>query len=587
MKAKFLTTIIIYLLSLPALGIFYFSNIPSARSVEESIKLFPERKFQIISHFANKQVGKTFELKTHRSFSQVAVAKAYLGIDGDKVSSVLLQENFKPFGKVGTNFKFIPYVCERKGDYDFALIHLVQLAYLSQTNNFLSDKAYKKLLFDLLTAKGNKHHIKFNIGACGTYKDTENHVLMTETSRYLTNDLLKEYYKKIEEELPEEYDNDKNGFHTWIIKHLKEIEDNFFDEYNSKPYQSYALMPIANLAGFSKNVGVRNAAQGILDHQSKLFYAQSIHGRRLVPFRRQLVYEQEESLIPGDGEIARHALLTGQLGFYPGNREYRLIGYGVHVMFSYAITGIKLNDHLLKKLINRGDTPFYQTFNHQTPELYYQSKNFLLSAGGVHVNRLDGGTKLNDGWAMPTTLMTKENETFQIADLFRFKGNKHRLKRRNTCVYNNFACGINFAFPNNFNKECGIEKEGFQFFDLSTDKCGNHGQVLLILMTSSCDSYRCKKRGKNVGFMEVREKSEISLDALIEKTIQNNKFTKIKSIKHNTYTTSLGDKIEFQPIPLKKREWEIVNINGEYIKRGFDRWQKYHGQLMELFFSVP
>ena len=119
--------------------------------------------------------------------------------------------------------------------------------------------------------------------------------------------------------------------------------------------------------------------------------------------------------------------------------------------------------------------------NHQTPEIYYQSKNFLISAGGVHVNRLDGATKLNDGWAMPTTLMTSSNNTFQISDLFRFKGNKHRLKRRNTCVFKNFACGMNFEFPRNFNQKCGRKLNGYQFYDLSTVDCGQHGDILMAL----------------------------------------------------------------------------------------------------------
>ena len=41
-------------------------------------------------------------------------------------------------------------------------------------------------------------------------------------------------------------------------------------EYNSRLYQGYALMPITNLAGFSKNKKVKAAAQDILDHLSEI-----------------------------------------------------------------------------------------------------------------------------------------------------------------------------------------------------------------------------------------------------------------------------------------------------------------------------
>jgi hypothetical protein len=575
MKLKLNLIIFFTFFSVNSYSIFYFRNIPNAKTVAQSKAFLSERKNQLISFYANKKIGESFQITNHRNFTQTAVAKAYLNRDAKEVSRIILQDKFKPFGKVGTNYKLIPKLCERKGDYDFALIHLVQLAFISNETNFLSRRAYEKLLFELLTAKGDNHHRRFSLGICGIYQDTENHILMTETSRYLTNDLIKNYYKKNKIPLPKKYDNNKNGFNTWMMKHLDEFKGSFFDEYNSKPYQSYALLPIANLVAFATNIDVVSSAQELLDYQTDLFKAQSINGRRIVPFRRQIRYEQEKSLIPGDGEIARHALLTGQIDFYPGTREYRLIGYGAHIMFSYAITGIKLSDKHLKELIYRNNIPTYQIFNHQTPEIYYHSKSYLLSAGGVHVNRIDGATKLNDGWAMPTTLMTKKNNTFQIDEIFRFKGNRHRLKRKNTCVYKNFACGQNFSFPKGFKESCGVTKGGFMFFDLSTNQCGNHGDVLLVLKTSKCDTFRCKRRALNVGFFEVREKNEITLTELIQSTLSSNNIDKIKSTKKNTYITSLGDIIEFSPMTLKKRFWEISKINGKAQMRNFDMWSSY------------
>ena len=227
MKIRIFITFWFIVNSSVALPIFHFKNIPSAKTYDESVILYEKRREQLINYYAKKKLGQKFNLRSHREFSQPAVARAFLGFDREEVSKIILQPDFKPFGKVGTNFKAIPKICERKGDYDFALIHLIQLAFISQKNSFLTPKAYEKLIHKLLTAKGTKHHTSFTLGLCGIYKDTENHILMTETSRYLTNDLLKSYYQS--KKMPEAkiYDNEINGFDDWIINHLNELKVNF------------------------------------------------------------------------------------------------------------------------------------------------------------------------------------------------------------------------------------------------------------------------------------------------------------------------------------------------------------------------
>ena len=87
-------------------------------------------KKQIIKYFANQELGTSFKIDTHRRFNVPAIAKAYLGIDGEKISKIILSKDFKPFAKSGTNYTAIPGICQRKGDYDFALHHLVRLAFL-------------------------------------------------------------------------------------------------------------------------------------------------------------------------------------------------------------------------------------------------------------------------------------------------------------------------------------------------------------------------------------------------------------------------------------------------------------------------
>ena len=201
-----------------------FKNIPSATTLEISIDTFEKkRKLSVINYFLKQPVGETLKINTQKIFFTPCSGKAFHGIDGDLISERILSSHFIPYGKVGTNFVAIPYLCERKGDWDFALTYLVPLAFLSKDKNSLSPEAYEKLIFKLLNTVGNKHYKKFRIGIW-KITDTENHILMTESARYLTNDLRADFYRKQNKEVPREINNDLNGFHQWWVDHLKKIK---------------------------------------------------------------------------------------------------------------------------------------------------------------------------------------------------------------------------------------------------------------------------------------------------------------------------------------------------------------------------
>ena len=80
-----------------------------------------ERKLSIIKHYSKQPIGQTFSDGSHATFSLPAIARAYFNLDAEVVNRIILNPSFKPYAKVGSNFTAIPYLCERKGDYDFAL----------------------------------------------------------------------------------------------------------------------------------------------------------------------------------------------------------------------------------------------------------------------------------------------------------------------------------------------------------------------------------------------------------------------------------------------------------------------------------
>lgn len=142
------------------------------------------------------------------------------------------------------------------------------------------------------------------------WPETENHVLMEETTRYITNQLIMRQEGLTDDDLLE-YDNSLNGFNEWMLEHLQQFFINYFYEYNSKPYQSYTLMAIENLFAFAEDASVKLAAEMLLDLLTSVFAIQSNGLRRIVPFRRQDEYEKESKITRKDGESSRMALLAG------------------------------------------------------------------------------------------------------------------------------------------------------------------------------------------------------------------------------------------------------------------------------------
>ncbi|MBT6324423.1 MAG: hypothetical protein HOJ35_00495, partial [Bdellovibrionales bacterium] len=406
----------------------------------------------------------------------------------------------------------------------------------------------------------------------------ENHILMTETSRYLTNELLAKYYNNNKLKLPNEFNNNINGFHNWMLEHLHELFVDYFNEYNSRPYQGYAIMPLLNLYSFSTNKKVKEASKMILDLLSTIFAIQSNKGRRSVPFRRQIVYEPLDSIIPGDGEIARHALLSGELSFYNGEGDSKVINYGTQFMVVSAISDYIIPDFILDLIIKNNHNSFFQILNHQTPEIYFNSPNFLVSAGGIHVNRLDGATKQNDGWARPTTLIPTNDNHHTLSSWFHFSGNKKRLRRKNTCVYKNFACGLNFKEPNNISEACKIKQGNWTFYNFDRPDCNLNYDLHLAVFSKKCDSWKCKRRARNFALWEVREKSEISFSNFMKKIMVNN--SNFSSKKINTYKMTDGTKIKFKIMPFLNKAWEIISINDKKVLRNFKKWKLFSGDII-------
>ena len=298
-----------------------FNGIPPALTVEEARENLEERMERVLEHFLDVPLTHYPTNDDERGiFWRPAIARVVYGIDGDKINDIILDPETKQWGLYGSTFDILPG-CERYGDYDFTTQGILKLIYTDKMyHNIISEEALEKLRTKLLTKNGNEHYTHFSLGICGNHKDTENHILMTNSSIYLTNQLLLEN-TSMPEDLRNYYDNEKNGNNKSMLNYLKTFYTHGFEEYNSRPYQGFTVMALNNLHNYAEDDRVRLAAGMLLEYLGAVFAVQSNNLRRVSPFRRQQKYSTVSKAWDGESESARFALLSGNYWILRGDER--------------------------------------------------------------------------------------------------------------------------------------------------------------------------------------------------------------------------------------------------------------------------
>src|SRR4051794_22910814 len=198
-------------------------------------------------------------------------------------------------GTTGTspNIDIGPLPFHWHGEYDVLLQSYVAMYY--KYYDILDPDTKNKLFNELLSVRGPYPYFPGNyllisasipfIIPFGDYNvfvpETENHILMIETARYLTNQLL--FQQEVanaaaEGRAPEhdQYDNNRNGggqdgkppLVVFILGMLQNILTSDFTEYNARPYQDYSMVAVMNLAAYAYDDRVKLAARMVLDYIS-------------------------------------------------------------------------------------------------------------------------------------------------------------------------------------------------------------------------------------------------------------------------------------------------------------------------------
>jgi hypothetical protein len=333
--------------------------------------------------------------------------------------------------------------------------------------------------------------------------ETENHRLMIETSKYLTNAKILAELRQMNHDNVDEIQEKQNGVRDWLLATLRSITINDFDEYNSRPYTRYSLNAILNLHDFADDVSLRTASQIVLDLSGAKFAAASNRGRRIVPFRRKAEYDDRalyEMVEGADHEVARAVVLAGQTQLLGGG----IFDRGVNNMIWAAVSPYRWPRSVLEVAIER-NRPIEQDIRHAGIEGYYSSPAFTMSLGGVPrpaaLNMLGFEHSVDRGVAMPTVIIPTTAGHF-MTDLFTMNGNGSQDKRTaNLCGWRGFMCGINPTDSSAYNRcltGTVISPAGPKYFFVNSAACpfSSRPHFYLASKSVSCDDTFCERRNR-------------------------------------------------------------------------------------------
>jgi hypothetical protein len=621
-----------------------FRQIGPALNVNESIMYLNDRRERVLIYLANQplptnETGDDLEYDPFRTETNTnprlnsrfdvrqlvarTVSRILLGCSVNDTEEILLDPRTKPFSLPGTSERASGIPCYRDGDYDFALMDLLQLAFVARANpGSLSEQAMTVLEQNLLSVHGPIRSTSYELqcyikgpltGINYTIwlevDDTENHVMMTETARYLTNQILRNRGSPYSTDA--RYDNVLNGNKVWMLEHLASFMRSSFYEYNSKPYQGATIVALNLLHTFAHDEEVVLAAEMLLDMITAWMSVQSDQLRRFVPFRRQPEYVEIPQSWSGDSEDVRLSVLVGSTTELPEIRTTELL--------SASISKYRINNIILDLFFPSNDNTSTSYFvgNTQVAEIYAGSKHVLISAGG-HSNPFRLGSRritptkrplnfnigrgyffyklfelifdtLTDeerGWSRPTTIIPRnQSVNFDIQNMMRFVGNRDSIdgaKGQNLCVAPGFACGLAFTLGNiigaeEIKNQCSMTAGNWTFFSLIQGRnvstiCPNYG-FFAAMYVQQCDTEVCSSKADDYGLLEIQEQNKIGnldFNQFQLKVLENNPGT-FSSNSTNTYITVSGERIIFVIDPLDGQS-SIVEYNGTRYDRNYQQW---------------
>ncbi|GEM_PF-7092464 len=407
--------------------------------------------------------------------------------------------------------------------------------------------------------------------------ETENHLLMQNTSRYLKNKLMMaELARAGNREAFDKISDLNDDVREWLLKRMQRIAKEDFLEYNAKPYARLSHFALLNLIDYAcdvrwnydlaglqrgadapcddKDKAIVTAAAAVFDLSAAKAAVGSLEGRRLIPFRRRAeVNKQFYDGRPLTELVQGADTMIGALQVWTGNNRFAPTGIAKPETFgqlSFYSTSRYRPDPMILDIAVDKTTPRVQQYRHFGREAYVSGNGWLLTAGGNDEGQ-PAGTSLifgiktyllspaNDrGVGVPTTLMTRARtvtnsdgttrERNRVTDFLRFDGTAEQYGMEedkplvtyshNNCIAGAFGCGLRPRLPADFSPSCWTTIDQ-HFYAIDGHVCpalkdpDDRGDVFIALY----DHDGIDVDGSSWGFFEVAEQDRFgrSLAAFI------------------------------------------------------------------------
>ncbi|MEP3388344.1 MAG: hypothetical protein ABJO02_09170 [Reichenbachiella sp.] len=439
------------------------------------------------------------------------------------------------WGNCGSSWSMNP-----KGDYDFPLTILTTIFWMFEDQpEVLYPKTREHLLNVLLSEDGGK----FSYTApktLGLVFETENHMLMTEGSRYLKNRWI-----RLQGNSDSYYDNVENGMEEKLLSLLEEMKTNGLYEFNSIPYIGYTITALLNLEAFADKK-VSDTARDVLDYLNWSYALSSLNLKHFPPMRRR--YEKasiQELTTDYHSGFIKSWLSYSDIEDYDKN----IGAAGRHALMG-AVMPYRPTDQFVEMLFDKQEGYFVRQGHGEEacPEISSAGKNFLISAGGVNRGRKSRIV------ARPICLFLNDS-TDHLSEIFHLSGpGVDFMKWNNTGVYKNFACAAGpVHIPENF---VAVANEG----NWSAYAVANEVTVI----TYSSDS--------------------LGLLSVFEGVIPQEIFEKV--LKENADVQRLYREFQFPngallgyDLKAPKDQWVMMSENDQSLDRDFDAWPLMEGNL--------
>lgn len=540
-----------------AAGLPDLSSIPTPRSVQDALRDKPKRGLLALQFMSSQPLdGDWGDDQTVRAIAMLQLA-ADAASRGENVALLRRPRQrfgFVPeinnelrrqvvWGKSGTSSD--KFGCKRTGEYDSALKGYIPIWYRYKAL-LAPDVRYRMLR---LLNKTGPHDPEDSGFGCWTavVPETENHLWMIESSRYLTNQILAAMSPD------PTFDNHLNGLNQYILNELKQHLKKDFIEYNARSYARWSWAGIQNLADFAGNLEVKDTAKAVLDYLAFKAAVSSNDGRRNSPYRRRVSNNTTDLFHPLSDRIKKRMLVytgptlaMGELS--PPNRAE---AFADLEMALEAVTSYQPPDLVLDLMVNPARRSYYQRFNHHTTEVYAAEPDFLLSAGGLpaptaYPLTVWGGSDEDLGVAQATVLIPTGQYT-SVNQMIHFAGRPADEKDGiGICVAPGFACGPQPVVPASYTAipGCSIVDGPWTFIDFSSDACRDaaHREFGFYAAVHGA--------GQGFGFLEAVPKARlaaVTLRQFADATLSRNRARPFSEGGENSYQAWGGNVVRFNP----------------------------------------